>query len=252
MITFREFLERIDILEANKHGIPEDEYQQWRRDRAEGRGPAKKTFNGVEYVMRGKGIVNRKKTWGVSTVASRTASSQKRRKAEQESQLSKDELRAAAGGDEERAALAQDAEETGIRKVKQRTRRIQKATGVPQSLGHKVPVQPDDPSPEDPGHSLSNMQPERLGPNAAKGNRRPKPGEPGYGLTRTQATQDAVRRGHKLGKNIDRELDLDKQGKPSRAARLLSFLRRPKPRDTGAAQRMAAAYDRRVGKSFNH
>jgi hypothetical protein len=241
MKTFREF-----ILEANKYGIPEDDYKQWQRDRASGKGPARKTFNGVEYEMRNKSRQGQSPVWAVSTVASRNESGKKRTKSEQETQLSQDELRSAAGGDEERAALAKDTEETGIKKVIKRGKRIQKATGVRQSLGHKQPLQPDDPSSEDPGHTLSNVKPEPLGPNASKKNKRPEPGESGYGLTRTQSTQDALSRGDKLGRKIDREITFVRTGTQSRPARLLNYLRRPKPKNTGAADRMASAYDKKV------
>jgi hypothetical protein len=240
MKTFQQF-----ILEANKHPIPADEYTKWQNDRDEGKGPASKTFDGVEYQMRGKGTDKKtgKKRWAVSPTSARKASAAKRNKAEQETALSQDELRNAAGGDTERSALAKDTEETGIKKVKKRGKRIEKATGVKQSLGHKQPLQPDDPNPEDPGHSLSNIQPEPLSPNTSKKNRRPESGESGYGLTRTQATQDAVRRGDKLGSKIDREISLIRSGKGSRAARLLSYLRRDKTSrpDTGAARRMNVA-----------
>lgn len=222
MKSFKEF-----ILEANKYGIPEDEYQQWKKDRAEGRGPARKTFDGVEYEMRGKGTINGRKTWGVSTVDSRRASSQKRSQAEKETALTKDELLRATGGDEERVALALDTERSGIKKVRERGKRSSRLSGEKKSLGHKVALQPDEPSPEDPGHVLSNIGMEPLRPNASKGNRRPEPGEPGYGLTRSQAIQDADRRGDELGSKIDRERDLET---PSRAARLLSRLRRPRPK----------------------
>lgn len=241
MKTFREF-----ISEANRYGIPEDEYRQWQMDRAAGKGPARKTFNGVEYEMRSHARAGQPKVWAASPSSSRKASSEKRNKAEQETQLSQDELRSAAGGDEERASLAKDTEETGIKKVIKRGKRIQKATGVRQSLGHKQPLQPDDPSPEDPGHTLSNVKPEPLGPNASKKNKRPEPGESGYGLTRDQATQDALSRGDKLGRKVDREVTSHLSGTESRAARLLSYLRRPKPKNTGAADRMASAYDKKV------
>jgi hypothetical protein len=246
MKTFIEF-----ILEANKYGIPEDDYKQWQRDRASGKGPARKTFNGVEYEMRSHARAGQPKVWAASPSSSRKASSEKRNKAEQETQLSQDELRSAAGGDEERASLAKDTEETGIKKVIKRGKKIQKATGVRQSLGHKQPLQPDDPSPEDPGHTLSNVKPEPLGPNASKKNKRPEPGESGYGLTRTQATQDALSRGDKLGRKIDREITSVKTGAQSRPARLLSYLRRPRPKDTGAAKRMASAYDKKVDDVVN-
>lgn len=246
MKTFKNF-----IFEANRYGIPEDEYQQWKRDREEGRGPVRKTFDGVEYEMRGKGTINGRKMWGVSTTASRNQSAEKRRRAESEGQLSQSELRSAAGGDEERVALARDTEETGIKKVRKRGKRIQQRTGVRQSLGHKVPLQPDEPSPEDPGHTLSNIQNEPLGPNTAKKNKRPEPGESGYGLTRSQAAQDAIQRGVRLGRKIDREVNLIRSGRESRAARLLSRLRRRKPKNTGSEERMNAAYDRRIDDLIN-
>ena len=247
MKTFLQF-----ILESkNKYGIADDEYRQWQRDRTAGKGPARKTFNDIEYEMRNKARQGQSPVWAVSTVSSRNESGQKRSKAEKETELSQDELRSAAGGDEERASLAKDTEETGIKKVIKRGKRIQSATGVRQSLGHKQPLQPDEPTPEDPGHTLSNVKPEPLGPNASKKNKRPEPGESGYGLTRTQAKQDAIKRGDKLGKNIDRETNLLRSGKESRAARLLSHLRRPKPKNTGAAERMSAAYDKKVDDTMN-
>jgi hypothetical protein len=248
MKTFREF-----ILEAkNRYEIPDDEYSQWQADRTAGKGPARKTFNGVEYEMRSKARAGQSKTiWAVSPVSSRNKSGKKRIEAEKKTELSQDELRSAAGGDEERASLAKDTEETGIKKVIKRGKKIQKATGVRQSLGHKQPLQPDKPTPEDPGHTLSNVKPEPLGPNASKKNKRPEPEESGYGLTRTQAKQDALKRGDKLGKKIDREVDLLKSGKPSKAAELLGYLRRPKPKNTGVAQRMSAAYDKKVDDTMN-
>lgn len=247
MKTFLQF-----ILESkNKYGIADDEYRQWQRDRTAGKGPARKTFNDIEYEMRNKARQGQSPVWAVSTVSSRNESGQKRSKAEKETELSQDELRSAAGGDEERASLAKDTEETGIKKVIKRGKRIQSATGVRQSLGHKQPLQPDEPTPEDPGHTLSNVKPEPLGLNASKKNKRPEPGESGYGLTRTQAIQDALKRGDKLGKNIDREINLLRSGKESRSARLLSHLRRPKPKNTGAAERMSAAYDKKVDDTMN-
>jgi hypothetical protein len=248
MKTFREF-----ILEANnKHGIPDDEYVKWREARSKGEGPARMTFNGIEYEMRGKGYKkDGTKKWGVSTSSSREESRLKRIEVEKETELSQDELRSATGGDEERSALAKDTERTGIKKVRARAKRIQKATGVRQSLGHKQPLQPDDPNAEDPGHSLSNVKIEPLSTNTARQNKRPEPGESGDGLTRTQAKQDAKKRGDKLGSKIDREIELLKSGKESRAARLLSRIRRPKPKNTGAAERMAAAYDKKVDDATN-
>jgi len=250
MKTFREF-----ILEAkNKYGIPDEEYLKWQQDRASGKGPARKIFNGIAYEMRNKAGKGNPKVWAVSPVLDREASSRKRKEAEQKYALSQDELRNAAGGEEERVALAKDTEETGIKKIIKRRQRIQKATGVKLSLGHKQPLQPDDPNSEDPGHSLSNVNIEPFSSNASKKNRRPEPGEPGYGLTRTQASQDALRRGDKLGKNIDREIELLRSGSPSRSANLLARLRRlgrPKPKNTGAAERMSAAYDEKIEKALN-
>jgi hypothetical protein len=248
MKTFIEFISEAN----NKHGIPDDEYVKWREARSKGEGPVRMTFNDIEYEMRGKGYKkDGTKKWGVSTSSSREESRLKRIKAEKEAELSQDELRSATGGDEERSALAKDAERTGIKKVRARARRIQKATGVRQSLGHKQPLQPDDPNAEDPGHSLSNVKIEPLSTNTARKNKRPEPGESGYGLTRTQAKQDAKKRGDKLGSKIDREIELLKSGKESRAARLWSRLRRPKPKNTGAAERMAAAYDKKVDDATN-
>lgn len=243
MKTFREF-----ILEAsNRYGIPDDEYRKWQQDRAAGRGPARKTFGGVEYEMRNKARAGQPSVWAVSPVESRRASGQKRSKAEQETALSKDELLRATGGDEERAALASDTETSGIKKTRKRAKRIEKSTGVRQSLGHGQPVQPEEPSPEDPGHTRSNVRIEPLRPNTAKKNRRPEPGEFGYDLTRTQAAQDAAKRGDILGRRIDTERELLRTGKPSRAAQLLARLRRPKPKSAERAkeqeERMAAAYD---------
>ena len=248
MKTFREF-----ILEANnKHNIPDDEYVKWREERGKGGGPVKMSFNNIEYEMRGKGYKkDGTKKWGVSTSSSREKSRLKRIEVEKETELSQDELRSATGGDEERSALAKDTERTGIKKVRARAKRIQKATGVRQSLGHRQPLQPDNPNVEDPGHSLSNVKPEPLGLNTSKKNKRPEPGESGYGLTRTQAKQDALKRGDKLGNKIDREIKLQKSGKESRSARLLSYLRRPKPKNTGAAERMASSYDKKVDDVIN-
>lgn len=247
MKTFKEFLGEA----RNKYGIPDNEYRKWQQDRSEGKGPSRKTFDGVEYEMRNKARQGQNPVWAVSTVASRNQSGQKRSEAEKKTQLSQDELRSVAAGDEERASLAKDTEETGIKKVIRRGKTIQKATGVRQSLGHRQPLQPNEPTPEDPGHTLSNVRPEPLGSNVSKKNKRPEPGESGYGLTRAQATQDAVRRGDRLGQKIDRELESTRTGKPSRAAGLLSYLRRPKPKNTGAAERMSSAYDKKVDDSMN-
>jgi len=254
MKTFSKF-----ILEAsNKYGIPDDEYRQWQRDRAAGRGPAKKTFNGVEYEMRSHARAGQPRppgVWGVTPTSKRQESSEKRSKAEQETALSKDELLRATGDDEERAALASDTETSGIKKTIKRAQRIGKSTGVKQSLGHGQPLQPEEPSPEDPGHTRSNTRVEPHSPNTAKKNKRPEPGEFGYGLTRALATQDAVERGDTLGRKIDRERDLET---PSRAARLLARLRRPKPKFKNSAERakeqearMTSAYDKRVDDALN-
>jgi hypothetical protein len=246
MKTFREF-----ILEKNRHGIPNKEYKQWIKDREKGIGTKRKTFNGIEYVIRNKARRGEPSRYAISPVESRNRSRDKRTKAEYETQLSKDKLLDATGGDEELANLAMDTEESGIRRVKKRAQRIQNKTGDRYSLGHLQPLQPKDPSTEDPGHTLSNVQVEPFSPNASKQNRRPKPGEPGYGLTRTQATQDAISRGRKLGQNIDDIIQSIRSGKPSRKANLLAYLRRPRPKDTGAAKRMAAAYDRKVDRLVN-
>jgi hypothetical protein len=234
MKTFKEFVEEAYLIEANnKHGISDDEYAKWRNEVASHhtehghvRGVSRRTFDGVEYEMRSKAGKGKPKVWAASKTSDRKASAGKRQAIINKTKLTYDELLTKSKGDKERAAAALDAEETGIKKTVKRGRRIQKATGVPQSLGHKQPVQPDDPKPEDPGHTRSNTQIEPLSPNTAKKNRRPNPGESGHGLTRTQSTTDALRRGDRLLKNID---DLTTE-KSSRAARLLSYLRRPKPK----------------------
>lgn len=253
MKTFTNF-----ISEANKYGIPDDEYKQWQQDRAKGKGPARKTFNGVEYEMRNKAGSGQPPVWAVSTVESRKASSQRRKQAEQETELTKDELLNAVGDDEEMSALALDSERSGIKKVKKRAQKSSKLSGEKKSVGHKQPLQPEDPSPEDPGHTLSNIRQELFTKNTSRKNKRPEPGESGYGLTRTQATQDAVRRGSELGKKIDREVELERQGKPSRAARLLSNLRRPKLRFKNSPERAReqlnrqdAAYDKKIDDTLD-
>ena len=130
MKTFREF-----ILEAkNRYEIPDDKYSQWQGDRTAGKGPARKTFNGIEYEMRNKARQGQSPVWAVSPVSSRNKSGKKRIEAEKKTELSQDELRSAAGGDKERASLAKDTEETGIKKVIKRGKKIQKATGVRQSV----------------------------------------------------------------------------------------------------------------------
>jgi len=248
MKTFQRF-----IIEVSKYkdAIGADEYSNWQKEVDEyykkyghTRGVSRRTINGVTYEMRNKARAGNPRVYGVDTEQNRQASAAKRIQAEKEGELSQDELRGAAGGDEERSSLALDTERTGIKKLIGRVKRSSRLSGEKKSVGHKVPLQPDDPNAEDPGHVRSNTGMEPLSPNASKGNKRPEPGEPGYGLTRSQAIQDADRRGVELGQKIDREVALTQSGKESRAARLLSYLRRPKPKDTGAVQRMSAAYDK--------
>ena len=254
MKTFQEFIVEAYLIEAkttHRDTIGHTEYDNWRNAVADHyakhghvRGVSKRTFGGVEYEMRskaGKGKPKVPKVWSASTTSDRKASAEDRNKKEQETKLTHDELLTKSGGDNERAAAALNAEETGIKKVVKRRRRIQKATGVKQSLGHKQPLRPDNPKPEDPGHTLSNIQIEPLSPNTAKKNRRPNPGESGYGLTRAQSITDAQRRGDTLLKRVDDLVKSVQSGKSSRPARLLSYLRRSKPKDTGAAKRMSAA-----------
>ena len=238
MKTFQEFIEEAYLIEANnKHGISDDEYAKWRNEVASHhtehghvRGVSRRTFDGVEYEMRSKAGKGKPKVWAASKTSDRKASAGKRQAIINKTKLTYDELLTKSKGDKERAAAALDAEETGIKKTVKRGRRIQKATGVPQSLGHKQPVQPDDPKPEDPGHTRSNTQIEPLSSNTAKKNRRPQPGESGYGLTRAQSTTDAQRRGDKLLNKVGDLIKSVQSGKSSRPARLLSYLRRPKPK----------------------
>ena len=77
--------------------------------------------------------------------------------------------------------------------------------------------------------SCISEQPRGYG-NTAKKNRRPNPGESGYGLTRAQSTTDAQRRGDKLLNKVGDLIKSVQSGKSSRPARLLSYLRRPKPK----------------------
>ena len=240
MKTFREFIEEAYLIETNQDTIGHKEYDKWRTEVASHyakhghvRGVSKRTFDGVEYEMRskaGKGKPKVPKVWAASKTSDRKASAEDRNKKEQETKLTHDELRTMSGGDKERASAALDAEETGIKKVVQRKKRIQKATGVKQSLGHKQPLRPDNPKPEDPGHTRSNIQIEPLSSNTAKKNRRPNPGESGYGLTRAQSKTDAQGRGDALLKRVDDLVKSVQSGKSSRPARLLSYLRRPKPK----------------------
>ena len=216
MKTFREFLEEAYLIEKTLSSKEEsDKYAK-----------ENPPFGGEPYRLKQKGRAGGPPEWRPVRAAKRKAQDKRRTGAINKTKLTYDELLTRSGGDKERAAAALDAEETGIKKTVTRGRRIQKATGVKQSLGHKQPVQPDDPKPDDPGHTRSNTQIEPLSSNTSKQNRRPKPGESGYGLTRAQSTTDALRRGDRLIKNIDDLIT----GKSSRAARLLSYLRRPTPK----------------------
>jgi hypothetical protein len=187
-------------------------------------------FGGEPYILKQKGRSGGPKEWRPIRADKRKAQEERRTGTIDKTKLTYDELLTKSKGDKERAAAALDAEETGIKKTVERGRRIQKATGVKQSLGHKQPVQPDDPKPEDPGHTRSNTQIEPLSSNTAKQNRRPQPGESGYGLTRAQSITDAQRRGDKLLNKVDDLIKSVQSGKSSRPARLLSYLRRPKPK----------------------
>jgi hypothetical protein len=231
MKNFREFITEAYLIE--KTFSSKEESKKYHEENP--------PFGDEPYKIKQKSRAGGPEEWRPIRAGERKAQEARRTEVISKTKLTYDELLAKAKGDKERAAAALDAEETGIKKTVKRGRRIQKATGVRQSLGHKQPLQPDDPKPEDPGHTRSNTQIEPLSPNTAKRNRRPGPGESGYGLTRAQSTTDAVRRGDTLLKRVGDLVKSVQSGKSSRPARLLSYLRRPKPKNTGAAKRMSAA-----------
>jgi len=254
MKTFKEF-----IIEAKKHPIPDEEYKQWQKDREEGKGPASKEFDGVRYQMRGKGVDKKsgKKRWAVSTVSDRKSQGSSRTKKEKETQVSQDELLDTAKkqidkpNPSERASAANDAEQTRMRRINKRVTKIGKNTGVKQSKDHIRPLQQKTKNPDNqerldrvlPGHNSDNLAIKNLSKNSSKQNDAPKKGETGYTSTRSSMASKQLNRGDQLLSKIDRETSSIRSGRTSRAARLLTYLRRDrKPRpDTGAARRMNAA-----------
>lgn len=263
-VTVNRIREWIDILEAKKHPIPDTEYKQWQKDREEGKGPASKEFDGVKYQMRGKGTDKKtgKRRWAVSTVADRKNQGSTRTKKERETQVSQDELRDTAKKEidkpnsNERAAAAYDAEQTRMRRINKRVTKIGKNTGVKQSKDHIQPLQRKTSNPDNqerldkvlPGHNTDNLAIKDLSKNSSKQNDAPKKGESGSTLTRASVKRKQLNRGDKLLDKVGREISSTQSGRGSRAARLLSYLRRdrtPRP-DTGAARRMNAA-----GKKLN-
>jgi len=262
---FGEFMrECYVVVEVNKYGISDDDYKQWQRDRDAGVGPVRKTFNGVEYQMRNKARAGQPKVWAVSPSSDRKSSSKKRFKKEKETAVTQNNLLDTAKRDltksnpGERAAAAYDAEQERMSRITKRVTKIGKSSGVKQSKDHKQPLQRKANNPENqdrldrvlPGHNSDNLEIKPLSKNSSKQNTALKPGESGYDLTRASVIRNQLNRGDKLLDKVGREIALTQSGKPSRAARLLANLRRPRPKDTGAAQRMASAYDRAVGKSF--
>jgi hypothetical protein len=259
--TFGEF-----VLEANKFGIPDSEYIKWQRDRDAGVGPVRKTFNGVEYQMRNKARAGQPKVWAASPSSDRKASSEKRSEKEKETAVTQNQLRDAAKRDvtksnpNERAAAAYDAEQERMSGITKRVKTTSKSSGIQQSKDHKQALQRKTNNPENqerldrvlPGHNSDNLEIKPLPKNASKQNTALKPGESGYSLTRASVKRKQLDRGDKLLSRVGREISLTQSGKPSRAARLLGNLRKPRPKDTGAAQRMSSAYDRAVGRSFEN
>lgn len=258
-VTVNRIREWIDILEAKKHPIPDTEYKQWQKDREEGKGPASKEFDGVKYQMRGKGVDKKsgKRRWAVSTVADRKSQGSSRTKKEKETQVSQDELHDVAKrqidkpNSSERAAAAHDAEQTRMRGINKRVTKIGKNTGVKQSKDHIRPLQQKTKNPDNqerldrvlPGHNSDNLAIKNLSKNSSKQNDAPKKGETGYSSTRSSMASKQLNRGDQLLSKIDRETSSIRSGRTSRAARLLTYLRRdrtPRP-DTGAARRMNAA-----------
>lgn len=265
--TFGEFMyECYVILEANRHPIPADEYQKWQQERDAGTGPARKTFGGVEYQMRNKARSGQPKKWAVSPTSARRASSTKRSEKEKETATTQDELHDTAKRDvtksnpEERASAAYDAEQERMSRITKRVTKTSKSSGVQQSKDHKQALQRKAKNPENqkrldrvlPGHNSDNLEIKPLPKNSSKQNTPLKPGESGYTLTKASVKRNQLNRGDKLLDKVGQEIASTQSGKASRRARLLSYLRRAKPRDTGAAQRMAAAYDKRVGRSFEN
>lgn len=264
--TANRFREAFDILEANRHPIPSDQRQKWQQEREAGTGPVRKTFNGIEYQMRNKARAGQPKVWAVSPSSDRKASSEKRSEKEKETAITQDELRDTAKRDvtksnpDERASAAYDAEQKRMSGITKRVTKTSKSSGVKQSKDHEQPLQRKAKNPENqerldkvlPGHNSDNLKIKPLVKNSSKQNTPPKPGESGYTLTRASMMQKQLKRGDKLLDKVGREIASTQSGTPSRAARLLSRLRRPRPKDTGAAQRMASAYDRAVGRSFEN
>ena len=233
--TFKEFVEEAYIIEKNVHGIPDEVEAEWKADREAGKpGSRTRTHGGKTYLVRSHARAGKPRTWAISTASRRGEEEKKRKKAEEEGRLTYAELLHAAGGDREKADLAYDAEQSGIARLGSRTKRIQKTTGVRQSLGHKQPLQPKDPSHEDPGHTLSNLMTQRHQTNVSQQSRRPKPGEPGYSLTRNQSIQDALRRGARLRKNLDKLIAAVQSDKPSKEANLYVRLMRLKKKKAKA------------------
>lgn len=264
--TFGEFMYECSvILEANRHPIPSDEYRKWQQERDAGTGTARKTFGGVEYQMRNKARSGQPKKWAVSPTSARRASSTKRSEKEKETATTQDELRDTAKRDVtksnpgERAAAAYDAEQERMSRITKRVTKTSKSSGVQQSKDHKQALQRKAKNPENqkrldrvlPGHNSDNLEIKPLTKNSSKQNTALKPGESGYGLTKASVKQKQLKRGDELLDKVGREIASTQSGTPSRAARRLSYLRRSKPRDTGAAQRMSAAYDRRVDNTLN-
>jgi hypothetical protein len=229
MKTFKEFITEAYLIEKTTSSKAEGEKYHEENP----------PFGGEPYIIKQKARTGRPPEWRPVRAGKRKAQEKRRTGVINKTRLTYNELLTKSRGDRERAAAALDAEETGIKKTEKRKRRIQKATGVKQSLGHKQPLQPDDPKPEDPGHTRSNTQIEPLSPNTSKQNRRLKPGESGYGLNRAQSTTDAIKRGDKLLNRIDDLTKSVQSGKPSRAARLLSYIRRPKSKSKKTPEQQA-------------
>ena len=215
MKTFIEFISEAN----NKHGIPDDEYMKWREARDKGEGPASMTFNDKQYEMRGKGYKkDGTKRWAVSPSSARIASRLRRTTKENETRLTYDELLDAAKRDlgktnspKERSAAALDAEETGISKLKSDAKERSKETGVKHSIDHGQALQRKTKNPENqerldavlPGHTLRNQEIAPLSANASKQNTAPKPGEFGYGLTRSGSQRSALDQGDETLDKID-------------------------------------------------
>lgn len=230
MKTFREFLEEA----TNKHGIDSDSYSKWisaaekaHNETGKIKGIAQQTHNGVDYVLRQKGHYKNGKPRFAVTPKKAKQNTEERRQAKKTNLTHRELLNTAkrdlgkSNPPQERAAAALDVEQSRMEKIKNRVKKISKATGIKKSADHLQPLQRKMKNPEYqerlnkvlPGNASSNLSIKSLSHNASKQNTPPKRGEPGRTLTRSGATRDALRRGDTLLNRIDKEVAEIRNGK---------------------------------------